>query len=252
MWWFQQGLCFLPSALVVWSAASFIFSYITAILLRHIDPLVPYISDTGTIPPERCLFGIMLNISTFLGIATVYVRYKQVYALSPGELKIARLNKAGFTLGMISCFGLCIIANFQKYTLFYMHVVGACLTFGIGAIYVLVQTILSYMMQPKIFWIRVIVLLWCGSSIASMFVSSVLLYSGLYGTDLVQKLHWNPQEKGYIVHIISTISEWSLAFSFLSFFLTYIRDFQLQVVFGVIRISGCLDLAVEATLGKEQ
>ncbi|XP_073175924.1 DNA damage-regulated autophagy modulator protein 2 isoform X3 [Lepidochelys kempii] len=195
MWWFQQGLCFLPSALVVWSAASFIFSYITAILLRHIDPLVPYISDTGTIPPERCLFGIMLNISTFLGIATVYVRYKQVYALSPGELKIARLNKAGFTLGMISCFGLCIIANFQKYTLFYMHVVGACLTFGIGAIYILVQTILSYMMQPKIFWIRVIVLLWCGSSIASMFVSSVLLYSGLYGTDLVQKLHWNPQEK---------------------------------------------------------
>ncbi|XP_043356631.1 DNA damage-regulated autophagy modulator protein 2 isoform X2 [Dermochelys coriacea] len=115
MWWFQQGLCFLPSALVVWSAASFIFSYITAILLHHIDPLVPYISDTGTIPPERCLFGIMLNISTFLGIATVYVRYKQVYALSPGEPKIARLNKAGFILGMISSFGLCIIANFQSF-----------------------------------------------------------------------------------------------------------------------------------------
>ncbi|XP_034623478.1 DNA damage-regulated autophagy modulator protein 2 [Trachemys scripta elegans] len=238
MWWFQQGLCFLPSALVVWSAASFIFSYVTAVLLRHIDPLVPYISDTGTIPPERCLFGIMLNISTFLGIATVYVRYKQVYALSPGEPKIARLNKAGFTLGIISCFGLCIIANFQKYTLFYMHVVGACLTFGIGAIYILVQTILSYTMQPKLFWIRVIVLLWCGSSIASMFVSSVLLYSGLYGTDLVQKLHWNPQEKGYIVHIISTISEWSLAFSFLSFFLTYIRDFQKISLRADVSLSG--------------
>ncbi|KAH1172096.1 DNA damage-regulated autophagy modulator protein 2 [Mauremys mutica] len=238
MWWFQQGLCFLPSALVVWSAASFIFSYITAVLLHHIDPLVPYISDTGTIPPERCLFGIMLNISTFLGIATVYVRYKQVYALSPGEPKIVRLNKAGFTLGIISCFGLCIIANFQKYTLFYMHVVGACLTFGIGAIYILVQTILSYTMQPKLFWIRVIVLLWCGSSIASMFVSSVLLYSGLYGTDLVQKLHWNSQEKGYIVHIISTISEWSLAFSFLSFFLTYIRDFQKISLRADISLSG--------------
>ncbi|EMP41019.1 DNA damage-regulated autophagy modulator protein 2 [Chelonia mydas] len=90
------------------------------------------------------------------GIATVYVRYKQVYALSPGELKIARLNKAGFTLGMISCFGLCIIANFQ----------------------------------------------------------------------------------GYIVHIISTISEWSLAFSFLSFFLTYIRDFQKISLRADVSLSG--------------
>lgn len=50
--------------------------------------------------------------------------------------------------------------------------VGACLTFGVGAIYMLVQTILSYLMQPEVhskdvFWIRLTVLLWCGSSIAS-------------------------------------------------------------------------------------
>ncbi|XP_075632098.1 DNA damage-regulated autophagy modulator protein 2 isoform X2 [Balearica regulorum gibbericeps] len=200
MWWFQQGLSVLPVALVVWSAASFVFSYITAIVLHHVDPLVPYISDTGTIPPERCVFGIMLNISAFLGMATMYVRYKQVYALNPEKSKIIMLNKTGLTLGLMSCFGLCIIANFQKCILYYIHVVGACLTFGVGAIYMLVQTILSYLMQPEvhskdIFWIRLTVLLWCCSSIVSMFVSSVVLYSGLYGTNLVQKLHWDPQEK---------------------------------------------------------
>ncbi|XP_030329346.1 DNA damage-regulated autophagy modulator protein 2 [Strigops habroptila] len=231
MWWFQQGLSFLPVALVVWSAASFVFSYITAIILHHVDPLVPYISDTGTTPPERCLFGIMLNISAFLGMATMYVRYKQVYALNPERPRILRLNKIGLTLGLLSCFGLCIIANFQKCILYYIHVLGACLTFGVGAIYMLVQTVLSYLMQPElhskdIFWIRLSVSLWCWSSIVSMFVSSVVLYSGLYGTNLVQKLHWDPQEKGYTAHIISTVSEWSLAFSFLSFFLTYIQDFQ--------------------------
>ncbi|XP_042743019.1 DNA damage-regulated autophagy modulator protein 2 isoform X2 [Lagopus leucura] len=214
MWWFQQGLSFLPVALVVWSAATFVFSYITAIVLHHVDPLVPYISDTGTIPPERCLFGIMLNVSSFLD-----------------KSRIIKLNKIGLMLGLMSCFGLCIIANFQKCVLYYIHVVGACLTFGVGAIYMLVQTILSYLMQPEvhskdIFLIRLAVLLWCCSSIASMFVSSVVLYSGLYGTGLVQKLHWDPQEKGYTAHIVSTASEWSLAFSFLSFFLTYIRDFQ--------------------------
>ncbi|XP_034978853.1 DNA damage-regulated autophagy modulator protein 2 isoform X1 [Zootoca vivipara] len=231
MWWFQQGLSILPSALVIWTSASFVFSYITAVVLHHVDPLVPYISDTGTTPPERCLFGIMLNISTLLGMATMYVRYKQVDALNPDNPKILRLNKAGFVLGTVSCFGLCIIANFQKSTLFSVHVTGACLTFGIGAIYILVQTILSYKMQPGIhgkgiFWIRLTVLLWCTSSIVSMFISSVILYSGLCGTGLIQKLHWDPQEKGYTIHIMSTVSEWSLAFSFLSFFLTYIRDFQ--------------------------
>ncbi|XP_061487809.1 DNA damage-regulated autophagy modulator protein 2 isoform X3 [Rhineura floridana] len=199
MWWFQQGLSILPSALVVWSSASFVFSYVTAVLLHHVDPLVPYISDTGTTPPERCLFGIMLNIAALLGVATMYVRYKQVGTLNPEEPKILRLNKAGFVLGIISCFGLCIIANFQ--------------------------------MQPGIhgkgiFWIRLTVLLWCASSIASMFISSVILNSGLFGMGLIQKLHWDPQENGYTFHIMSTASEWSLAFSFLSFFLTYIRDFQ--------------------------
>ncbi|XP_064894450.1 DNA damage-regulated autophagy modulator protein 2 isoform X2 [Columba livia] len=143
----------------------------------------------------------------------------------------------------MSCFGLCIIANFQKCILYYVHVLGACLTFGVGAVYMLVQTILSYLMQPEvhskdIFWIRLTVLLWCCSSIVSMFVSSVVLYSGLYGTNLVQKLHWNPQEEGYTAHIISTVSEWSLAFSFLSFFLTYIRDFQKISLRAVVSLHG--------------
>ncbi|KFP75842.1 DNA damage-regulated autophagy modulator protein 2, partial [Acanthisitta chloris] len=232
MWWFQQGLSFLPVALVVWSAASFVFSYITAIVLHHVDPLVPYISDTGTIPPERCLFGIMLNVSTFLGMATMYVRYKQVCALSPDKPSTLRLNRIGLTLGLMSCFGLCIIANFQKCILYYIHVLGACLTFGVGAIYMLVQTILSYLMQPElhskdIFWVRLSVFLWsCSSIVCSILGLGILLNSGLYGANLMQKMHWDPQDRGYIPHMVSTVSEWSLAFSFLSFFLTYIRDFQ--------------------------
>ncbi|XP_054837272.1 DNA damage-regulated autophagy modulator protein 2 isoform X2 [Eublepharis macularius] len=241
MWWFQQGLSILPSALVIWSSASFIFSYVTAVVLHHVDPLVPYISDTGTVPPERCLFGIMLNISALLGIATIYVQYKQVFYLNPEEPTMLKLNKAGFVFGIVSCFGLCIIANFQKSTLTAMHVIGACLTFGVGTFYILIQTILSYKMRPRnksVFWIRLIVLLWCAASIVSMFISSVILYSGRCGVDLIQKLHWNPDEKGYSIHIMSTVSEWSLAFSVLSFFLTYIRDFQKITLYVVVQLDG--------------
>ncbi|XP_047580011.1 DNA damage-regulated autophagy modulator protein 2 isoform X2 [Lutra lutra] len=198
MWWFQQGLSFLPSALVIWTAAAFIFSYITAITLHHVDPALPYISDTGTVAPEKCLFGAMLNIAAVLCIATIYVRYKQVHALNPEESRIIKLNKAGLVLGLLSCFGLSVVANFQKTAFFIVHVCGAVLTFGMGSLYMFVQTILSYQMQPKIhgkqvFWIRLLVVIWCG---------------------------------GYVLHMITTAAEWSMSFSFFGFFLTYIRDFQ--------------------------
>uniref|UniRef100_A0A8C2P9H8 CWH43-like N-terminal domain-containing protein n=1 Tax=Capra hircus TaxID=9925 RepID=A0A8C2P9H8_CAPHI len=233
MWWFQQGLSFLPSALVIWTAAAFIFSYITAITLHHVDPVLPYISDTGTVAPEKCLFGAMLNIAAVLCVATIYVRYKQVHALNPEENRIIRLNKAGLVLGLLSCLGLSLVANFQKTTFFAVHVCGAVLTFGMGSLYMFVQTILSYQMQPKIhgkqvFWIRLLLVIWCGVSAFSMLTCSSLLYNGSFGADIVQKLHWNPEDKGYVLHMITTAAEWSMSLSFFGFFLTYIRDFQIK------------------------
>lgn len=230
MWWFQQGLCALPAALVIWTSASFVFAYITAVVLGHVDPLLPYISDTGTLAPERCVFGIMLDVSAFLGVFTVYVRYKQVGALS-SDLCLLRLNVVGLFLGVLSSFGMCVVGNFQKTALFPVHLLGAVLTLGVGALYVLVQTIISFWMQPQVhsksmFKIRLILTLWTYCSIISMFVSSVIMYSSLPGVDVVHKLHWTPGETGYAAHLGSTVSEWSLAFSFISFFLTFIRDFQ--------------------------
>ncbi|XP_021121303.1 DNA damage-regulated autophagy modulator protein 2 isoform X1 [Heterocephalus glaber] len=258
--WFQQGLSFLPIALVIWTAATFTFSYIIAVTLHHVDPALPYISDTGTVAPEKCLFGAMLNIAAFLCLATIYVRYKQVHALNPEENLIIKLNKAGLVLGILSCLGASLVANFQpsmlvhpcisrfgrlrpggliqvrgqpglKTALFVVHVSGGVLTFGMGSFYMLVQTILSYLMQPKIhgkqiFWIRLLLLIWCGVSVLSMLTCSSVLYSGDFGTDIVQKLHWNPEEKGYVLHMVTTAAEWSMSFSFFGFFLTYIRDFQ--------------------------
>ncbi|XP_010604333.1 DNA damage-regulated autophagy modulator protein 2 isoform X1 [Fukomys damarensis] len=229
--WFQQGLSFLPIALVIWTAATFTFSYIIAVTLHHVDPALPYISDTGTMAPEKCLFGAMLNIAAFLCLATIYVRYKQVHALNPEENLIIKLNKAGLVLGILSCLGASLVANFQKTALFVVHVSGGVLCFGMGSFYMLVQTILSYLMQPKIhgkqiFWIRLLLLIWCGVSVLSMLTCSSLLYSGDFGTDIVQKLHWNPKEKGYVLHMVTTAAEWSMSFSFFGFFLTYIRDFQ--------------------------
>ncbi|XP_064823972.1 DNA damage-regulated autophagy modulator protein 2-like isoform X1 [Oncorhynchus masou masou] len=241
MWWFQEGLCILPVALVLWTTATFIFDYITAVVLRHVDPLVPYISDTGTVAPERCVFGIMLDVSAFLGVATVYVRYKQVQALTDEEeSKLHKLNVLGLVLGWTSSFGMCIVANFQKTTLFFMHLVGAILTLGVGALYILVQTLVSLYMQPhvhgkSIFWVRLSIGVWTFASI----ISTVCLEwtwpincTGYLERRLVALFCvcvWCVTVMfvaGLHPHIISTISEWSLALSFVSYFLTYIRDFQ--------------------------
>lgn len=84
-------------------------------------------------------------------MATVYVRYKQVEALTgEDKLRLHRLNRFGLLLGLVSSMGMCVVANFQKTTLFSMHLVGAVLTFGVGALYILVQTLISLNMQPHI------------------------------------------------------------------------------------------------------
>ncbi|KAL2103679.1 hypothetical protein ACEWY4_000547 [Coilia grayii] len=232
MWWFQQGLCWLPAALVVWSTTAFVLSYSLAVLLGHTDPLLPYISDTGIQVPERCVFGFMLSIASFLGAATVYVRYKQVQTLtSPSEHVLHILNALGVLLGFLSCCGMCVIANFQKTDLIGVHLFGAGLTFAAGALYILVQTGVSYRMQPRfhgkgILWGRTLVGLWSLVSILTLFVSSVIMYDEEPEVVLAAKVRWLSTEAGYVAHLVSAAAEWSLAFSFIAFFLTYIRDFQ--------------------------
>lgn len=86
----------------------------TAITLHHIDPVLLYISDTGTVVPEKCLIGAMLNFTTVLRISIIsYVHYVQVHALNSEGNYIIRLNKAGLVLGLLSCLGLSLVANFQ-------------------------------------------------------------------------------------------------------------------------------------------
>ncbi|XP_004700799.1 DNA damage-regulated autophagy modulator protein 1 [Echinops telfairi] len=65
---FLKGMAFVPFLLVTWSSAAFIISYVVAVLWRHVNPFLPYISDTGTTPPESGIFGFMINFSAFLVI----------------------------------------------------------------------------------------------------------------------------------------------------------------------------------------
>ncbi|XP_055023587.2 DNA damage-regulated autophagy modulator protein 2 [Misgurnus anguillicaudatus] len=232
MWWFRRGLCALPVALVIWSSGTLLLSYAIAVALGHADLIVPYISDTGTDVPERCVFGFMLSISAFLGLGTMYVRYKQVQALVlASESGLQLINYTALLLGIFSSVGMCVVANFQKTDIISAHLLGAGLTFGPGMLYILIQIGISYRMQPRfhgkyILGSRMAVGIWSLISIITLSISSVLMYDALPDVDVAKKVHWQPGENGFIAHLASAVSEWSLAFSFISFFLTYIPDFQ--------------------------
>ena len=51
-----------------------LFSYVACVCRygiavggKHVEPGFPYISDTGTYPPESCVFGQLMNLGALLG-----------------------------------------------------------------------------------------------------------------------------------------------------------------------------------------
>lgn len=66
-YWFNTGMASLPIFLVIWTYLTFSISYIISIERNDTDVAFPYISDTGATRPESSVFGMMLNISAFIG-----------------------------------------------------------------------------------------------------------------------------------------------------------------------------------------
>uniref|UniRef100_A0A3P9KT95 DNA-damage regulated autophagy modulator 1 n=1 Tax=Oryzias latipes TaxID=8090 RepID=A0A3P9KT95_ORYLA len=225
MFWFTQGLSFLPLFLVVSSSSTFIVCYIISVFRRDVDVLFPYISDTGANPPESCIFGLMTVISSCAGIATIYARYKFVERLNEEPVKVKpHLNTAALWLGMISCLGMCIVATFQETEVTYVHDGGALMFFLSGVIYIVLQTKISYVIYPpgssaNTFRARVVITI----------IAIVAFFPTVICAFFVKQtqLHRHKEDKDYPFHVASAVCEWVVAFSFIFFFLTYLCDFQL-------------------------
>ncbi|XP_016351428.1 DNA damage-regulated autophagy modulator protein 1-like [Sinocyclocheilus anshuiensis] len=224
MFWFMQGMCFLPTFLVIWSSSTFIISYIIALVRRDVDVILPYISDTGATPPESCVFGFMSTINAFAAFATMYAEYKFVERVHERTGAVSPcLNKVSFAFGIISCVGMCLVATFQETTVMPVHDFGALLFFLSGVTYAVIQSVISYQGLPygcskSICHFRVFF-----AGLAALAVIPTIFCAILVGTS---QLHWDTNDKDYTRHIVSVTCEWITTFSFVFFFLTYIREFQ--------------------------
>ncbi|KAG7324208.1 hypothetical protein KOW79_012224 [Hemibagrus wyckioides] len=220
MVWFLEGLCFLPTFLIIWSSSTFLVNYLIAVLRGDVDVVFPYISDTGVNPPERCIFGFMATISAFAGFTTMFARYKFVQKLIEEKDVVSPcLNFTTLVLAVCSCAGMCVVATFQETETRIVHYIGASAFFICGMIYIILQTMISYKAHPY------------GSSKLMCHIRAIFSLVALLAVPttifsaLMTLFDWT-QDQDYQLHVVCAVSEWTSAFTFVFFFFTYIQEFK--------------------------
>ncbi|XP_067928834.1 DNA damage-regulated autophagy modulator protein 1-like isoform X2 [Watersipora subatra] len=227
-------LSWLPILLFLTTAVAFTISYIIAVADKDVNPFWPYISDTGTKPPESCIFGQLLNISAVLALACMYVRFKLVQAFNNHDKTLKVFNVVSLLIGVAASIGVSLVANFQESNVIQVHLTGALMAFGLGTIYCFFHSVITRRMYPMYNGLAI----WAWRLAISIICLIALIltgvFSGIAGYEIgassmdvaFNSREWNSTMPGYSSHLVSTISEWIIGIAFLSFFLTYFKDFK--------------------------
>ncbi|PIO27020.1 hypothetical protein AB205_0095700 [Aquarana catesbeiana] len=161
------------------------------------------------------------------GAATMYVRYKIVLEQNNRSAFLCRyFNSVSLAIGIIGCIGMGIVASFQETSVTKVHDAGALATFGCGVIYILLQSIISYKSCPE--WNRRVI---CHIRMSISVLSCLAVFPSFRSAQsrsVPGPRCWGvTQPSPY--HQASAVCEWIVAFGFVTFFLTFIRDFQVGI-----------------------
>ncbi|XP_046751943.1 DNA damage-regulated autophagy modulator protein 2-like [Diprion similis] len=227
-----ESLHVLPLSLFILIPVTFMITYTISVQWDHVVPRFPYISETGTLSPESCIFAQLLNIAAFLLACFVYIRHRQVeqWRIERGDNSV---NRSMVLLtawsGFLSCLGLDILANFQEARVVAAHMTGAMTCFMAGTLYFGLQTYLSQKMinalnGQTIVWVR------GALSAFTVILTIVVVIPGYIstlefkGTDYKK---WKPEDGGWEWHVTSVAAEWMLAIVFCAFLVTFVPEFRL-------------------------
>lgn len=198
----------------------------------HVVPTVPYISDAATYSPESCFFGLAMDIGCILLGMVVYARYRQIELVNDLYTETHdlcyRLNKRGLWIGLGSCLGVIIVANFQETNVRMAHYIGALLTFGLGSVYFWIQACISYYILPhhgSLFKAHL--------RIAFAAIGTVLFFivaiTGIISHILFNGYNprkWLPSDGGWYYHVVSSICEWIVSTIFSFYILSFTDEFR--------------------------
>lgn len=224
--------CLFPIIVFVLFEATFIGTYLFAISKGHVAPSVPYISDTAANSPESCFFGQLINIGCVLLGIVIYIRFRQVQQLiyhHPELKSSAKINVIALWLGIGSCLGCSMVANFQETNALTMHFIGAYGLFGLGSLYLLVQAYLTYNYHSYapcavgLAYTRFALAILCIILFVVVTVTGVIASKHFKGKD---PRKWYPSDGGWEYHVVSSISEWILATLFCLYILTFTNEFK--------------------------
>lgn len=163
----------------------------------------------------------------------IYIRYRQIIQIyvQHDEIRLLteRLNWTGVWIGLGSCLGISIVANFQETNVRIMHYVGAFLCFGCGTVYFWIQAFISYSLQPFIgtlikSHIRMGLAALCTIFFIVIAVTGIISHILYEGQD---PRKWYPSDGGWYYHVASSVSEWIMSMIFSFYILSFTDEFRL-------------------------
>ncbi|KAK6055352.1 hypothetical protein COOONC_07142 [Cooperia oncophora] len=244
----------LPVIAVALTLAGMLSGYIIGVLTKHLPPLVTVYKvgafsqiwvrksvDGGYYPPEGCIFAQFLNMASFFIVITVYVRHRQTVEYYGHRLHWEKtawrwMSLALMYIGITSAIGITIVANFPESEVPKVHLFGAALTFISLMIYGWGQVIIGYAMVPRMasMWVnhlRLVIMLiatpcFLLHELAASFKIFVPKGAGIPPGGWIGIKRPKPDSPLYLNYIVSTSSEWALAFAMLMFVLTLTAELR--------------------------
>ena len=223
------GLAWLPIFAFGLACLTLICSYSISTARGVTDTALPFISDTGTIPPASCWFGLLLNATAYTLAFAAVVRFLQIREqLTHRKKAVCGVNISALVFAMIGSLGLSVVACFQETSVLSMHIVGANMAFSSAAIYACLQNYLTLTLIRQnfskykwIFVLRVVLSIIC---VITLFTTVVpIRFAGYKLPPYDEKKR--PYEEAEFYYL-STVSEWTLAVCFFVYILTFSYEFQ--------------------------
>ncbi|XP_034949080.1 DNA damage-regulated autophagy modulator protein 2 [Chelonus insularis] len=226
-----SDLHYLPIIMFVSLPSIIVITYIIAVVNGHVEPGFPYISDAAAFPPESCIFAQFLNLIAVLMCIIIYIRYAQVKEVSNTYQLSAfwqRLNNISLIIGIISTLGMSITGNFQETSNLVVHLIGATLCFGGGTVYIWLQAIYSYRLNPigcspRLTHLRLGLSAFCTVCFFVVFIGAALAAKDYNGSD---PKTWSKNDGGWEMHLLSTITEWLCACTICVYILSFTNEFR--------------------------
>merc|ERR1711962_852473 len=209
----------------------FIASYSLSVSMGFVAPVWPAISSTGTRPPASCVFALLLTLSSFFLVACVYIRHGHMEKFLIKDVENHHIiNDVAMFLGFLSAFGMTMVGSFQvKFShVVIWHYLGAFLAFFFGSIYCWLHTYLCYTTgytTRGVLFFRACLSVFTSAGFM-LFILMGQLASSAAGAKVPDKLHWKKGSPGYLVHCVSTFSEWVMGICLMLYFISLFNEFR--------------------------